>query len=225
MLDEHTLHEHVAIPAHLQQHLRAGAMSQAHFSDYLRTCLLLRHGGIWLDATVYLSGPLPPAFTAVPFFCYRSALFCAFPGLPPFKPSPLCPPLGLMGLRPAAMLFGSSWALAAAPGCRLLALLRHLLEAYWQRERGLIDYFLYHYMLTWLLYRDPGCAQLYLSMPALSNLPPHLMQSQLLRPYDPQLQAAICAATAVHKLTYKYETQPQASGLTLHHLLGEGGTA
>lgn len=219
VLDDRTLHDYVTIPPHILQRLDSGAMDRTHFSDYLRTCLLLQYGGIWLDASVYLSGPLPAAMREAAFFIYQSPLFHSFASLPPFVSRPhLSPPPGT-AFPPPYLLCGSNWCIAAACGCRLPLLLRRLLEAYWQRNNRLLDYFLFHYLMTWLLYRDRGCAELFLSMPSLSNIPPHLMQAQLPRPYNPQLDAAIRAATSVHKLTYKLETAPGATGLTLHHLL------
>ncbi|TGD18605.1 capsular polysaccharide synthesis protein [Levilactobacillus suantsaiihabitans] len=36
---------------------RLGKLSAAHFTDYIRVCLLKEYGGIWLDATQYLIRP------------------------------------------------------------------------------------------------------------------------------------------------------------------------
>lgn len=33
-------------------------MTMTHYSDIVRLCLLAHYGGVWLDATVYMSGPL-----------------------------------------------------------------------------------------------------------------------------------------------------------------------
>lgn len=220
VLDDRTLHEYVTIPPHILQRLQNGSMSRAHFSDYLRTCLLLQYGGICLDATVYLSAPLPAAMRQAQFFIYKSSLFHSFAErLPPQEL--LTAPIDQF-YTPWHRLCGSNWCMAAAARTLILALVKAVLEAYWQRENRLIDYFLYHHILTWLLYRDRTCAKFFLHMPSLSNLPPHLMQSQLLRPYDARLDAAIRASTPVHKLTYKYEQPQTKCCLTLHHLLGKG---
>ena len=219
VLDDRTLHEYVTIPPHILQHLQHGSMSRAHFSDYLRTCLLLQYGGIWLDATVYLSDPLPAAIREARFFIYKSSLFHSFAGrLPPQEL--LTAPIDQF-YTPWHRLCGSSWCMAAAARTLILARVKAVLEAYWQRESRLMDYFLFHHILTWLLYRDRTSAEFFLRMPSLCNLPPHLMQSQLLRPYDARLDTAIRASSSVHKLTHKFEAAPGAAGLTLHHLLAE----
>ena len=219
VLDDRTLHDCVSIPPHILQRLDSGVLSRAHFSDYLRTCLLLQHGGIWLDATVYLSGPLPAAIEGAAFFIYKSSLFHSLAQLPPQVL--LNAPIDQY-FPPWHRMIGSSWCMAAAPGCRLLELTKVVLETYWKRESRLIDYFFFHHTLTWLLYRDPACAEIFQGMPSLSNLPTHLMQTQLLQPYQKQLDDAIRAATPIHKLTYKYDPPQQRQGLTLHHLLAEG---
>ena len=59
LLDLDHLNEWVELPAFLYTKLHDGTLSLAHFSDVLRFCLLERYGGWWLDATVFLSAPLP----------------------------------------------------------------------------------------------------------------------------------------------------------------------
>lgn len=46
-------------------------MTKAHFSDLLRLMLLKTYGGIWMDATILLTGPIPDAYSESDFFCFR----------------------------------------------------------------------------------------------------------------------------------------------------------
>lgn len=39
--------------------MEKGIITNTHFSDLLRIELLINHGGLWLDATTYLTGTLP----------------------------------------------------------------------------------------------------------------------------------------------------------------------
>lgn len=43
----------------------------AFFSDVLRVALLSCYGGIWLDATVLMTGSIPQECTSLPFFAYQ----------------------------------------------------------------------------------------------------------------------------------------------------------
>lgn len=49
-------------------------MSRAHYSDIIRLALLYSYGGIWLDATIYMSGPLPQYITNEEWFMYQRDL-------------------------------------------------------------------------------------------------------------------------------------------------------
>ena len=50
---------YVTLPDHVLRKHREGLIGLAHLSDVLRFGLLSSYGGVWIDATVYLSGPLP----------------------------------------------------------------------------------------------------------------------------------------------------------------------
>lgn len=53
-------HEHVSLAPHVLAKHSAGRMHPAHFADYLRVSLLARHGGVWIDASIFASQPFPP---------------------------------------------------------------------------------------------------------------------------------------------------------------------
>jgi len=55
------------VPEYIIEKHKKGMISHTHFSDILRMCLLSKHGGLWIDATVYVSGKLP-SFDGVPFW-------------------------------------------------------------------------------------------------------------------------------------------------------------
>ena len=49
----------VSLPDYILKKAEKKAISITHLSDILRISLLFEHGGLWLDATVLLSAPLP----------------------------------------------------------------------------------------------------------------------------------------------------------------------
>ena len=59
LIDKNNLGEWVSLPPSLLSKMNDGVISLTHFSDILRFCLLEQYGGWWLDATVFLSSPLP----------------------------------------------------------------------------------------------------------------------------------------------------------------------
>lgn len=51
--------EYIDLPAIIYEKAHKGKISWAHFSDITRNTLLARHGGLWIDATVWVSGEIP----------------------------------------------------------------------------------------------------------------------------------------------------------------------
>ena len=49
----------VEIPSFITEKLKKKRMQFATYSDYIRLALLAKYGGIWIDATVFLSAPIP----------------------------------------------------------------------------------------------------------------------------------------------------------------------
>ena len=93
--------------------------------DVICMALLATHGGLWLDATIYVTGDLQQAFRD-PIFTVRN------PG------------------RDEGNISGWNWS-GFALGCRkqhiLPRLMLDLFDVYWQSNKELIDYFLIDYMV------------------------------------------------------------------------------
>lgn len=51
--------KHIDLPTIIYEKAHKGEISWAHFSDIVRNTLLAKHGGLWLDATVWVSGKIP----------------------------------------------------------------------------------------------------------------------------------------------------------------------
>ena len=64
--------DYVELPTYITEKWKDGIITNTHFSDILRLELLIRHGGLWLDATTFLTGPLPEYITRTDFFVYRN---------------------------------------------------------------------------------------------------------------------------------------------------------
>ena len=63
------LADYVDFPEEIYQ--KRTAFSKAHFSDLLRCVLLSTYGGVWLDATLLLTGPLPEKYFTQGFFMFQ----------------------------------------------------------------------------------------------------------------------------------------------------------
>lgn len=141
--------DYVHLPEHILTKLHAGQITYTHFSDILRIFLLARHGGIWMDSTVLLTGSLPDYLTSTPLFFYQSPRESGNPHA------------------------GSSWLIAAAPHHPVAENVASLLTCYWQHEDHLRDYFLFHDFVTMAVQdTEPGRRALSV-MPCVSSILPH----------------------------------------------------
>ena len=59
------LNEYADIPDYISEKYASGIITNAQFSDILRMSLLSKHGGIWIDATVFAPKKLPHVSEAV----------------------------------------------------------------------------------------------------------------------------------------------------------------
>ncbi len=179
LIHDGNFEEYTNFPKYILEKRRLGFISPAHFSDLLRTELLVRHGGIWLDSTVYLTKNELPIFLEESwFFCYQT-----------LKP-------GTHGLS----ITVSSWALSSIKNNPILVSVRDILFEYWSDNNKLDDYFLFHHVLSAVLVTQPCLREPILEV---CNGTPHLLQSKLHQEFDQDVYDHICNQTSLHKLTHK----------------------
>jgi hypothetical protein len=68
LITQENISKYVTIPDYILRKVQEGKISFTHFSDILRMCLLYEHGGLWIDATVYVSQPIPEKVFQEPLF-------------------------------------------------------------------------------------------------------------------------------------------------------------
>lgn len=69
LVTNRNLHEFLDIPAEIYEKVERGTITWAHFSDIIRTSLLARYEGLWLDATVWTTRQFPfEEFSEMPFY-------------------------------------------------------------------------------------------------------------------------------------------------------------
>ena len=180
VLTAENMFEYVTLPEHIVQKYENGTITFTHFSDILRTALLVQHGGIWLDATVLLTDELPALMTeASLFFLQKSKL--------QFIPHA-----------------GSSWFIVAHKGNAVLQRVLELLSEYWRRESKLRDYFLFHLFVHLVLTKNEQGKNVLHEMPYISNVDAHTLQYTLFENHDEQIWRQTTSRSPIHKLTWKF---------------------
>ncbi|MDE0490993.1 capsular polysaccharide synthesis protein [Psychrobacter sp. A3] len=70
-LDDENIHEYLDLPPFVWNKKNLDGFKPAFFADLLRLALLDVYGGVWLDATIYLTAPLPNMLKDNDFFMYQ----------------------------------------------------------------------------------------------------------------------------------------------------------
>lgn len=70
-LDDNSLKEYVNLPDYVWNDIGQPKFKHVFFSDLLRLALLQAYGGVWIDATILLTGPLPKKFQSMDFFVFQ----------------------------------------------------------------------------------------------------------------------------------------------------------
>ena len=165
--------------------LKRSQMSAVHFSDVLRLLLLRKYGGVWIDATVLLTGK-PEWFPNEEFFCFTRN-------------------------RDPRIL--ATWWIEARSHSYLLNGRLDLLLCFWEEHESVADYFLMHHIFESLYFLNDDFRTQWDSVTFRPADPPHLLQSALSLQYSPEEFQAILWETNVHKLTWKITEEIQEDSI------------
>ena len=183
VITSENIKDYVDFPQYILDKWQKGIISNTHMSDLLRLELLIKYGGMWLDATVYCSG------NDIPDYFFDSDLFffqCLKPG------------------RDGHANYISSWLLSAKSNNKILMAVRELCYEYWKKNNYMTDYFLLHDFMSIVLDFYP---EEWNKIMPRDNATPHILLLRLFDKFDEQIWDAIKAQSPFHKLTYKYKEE------------------
>lgn len=187
-LSDSNLSDYLDVPEFIQT--KRAQMTVAHFSDLLRLMLLKTYGGIWMDATILLTGPIPEEYARQDFFVFRRD-----PAEPHFR----------YWRNVYAYYFG--WAkgfrvnmlnsfIVANKGEPTVSDMCDLLVHWWLEHNSIPDYFFFQ-----ILFDVYGCPKDCLMV---SDTHPHYLQQSLNDSrFHLMRKNEITKSFPIHKLTYK----------------------
>jgi tetratricopeptide (TPR) repeat protein len=182
---------YIDVPADLAA---ATAGDKTHFSDLIRLALLEKFGGVWVDATCFVSEPLAPRMAEV---LEKGSVFA-------------------FDYTGASI---SSWFLASRPDSYLMHMWRAATFLWWEKRGELIDYFPLHHFFEMLVHLDEEFAAEWETGARLSSHQPHPFQFAMLGNYDAETYDAWLAASFAHKLRYRYQPHEVRSDSYLAHFI------
>ncbi len=193
---------YVQLPEYIFDKVAAGLISLTQFSDILRFNLLHRHGGLWMDATLFVTAPLDLNR------CFGSFFTCS-------------------GFADPANFFISAgrWTgffIGGNSSEPLFDFMDSLFQTYWKTHGKLIDYFLIDYALDYAYRHRIGSLYAWSTTqkgqdnPQLFDLAPLLAQ-----PFDVHRWESLTADTSVFKLSWKKDDTFPAGSFG-SYILSEG---
>ncbi|HEY3781984.1 MAG TPA: capsular polysaccharide synthesis protein [Fimbriimonadaceae bacterium] len=192
------------------------AMPHQALSDIVRTLLLLKNGGIWVDASLF---PVVPLDNWLPQVVEKTGFF-AFNWYGPSE-----------DLNPELKRI-SSWFLASDKGHILFQKMWEQIERFWSTPRTLglyggrmlpacpvasvepgseltrrYPYYWFHYLFQYITETDPEAAAAWDACQKISAEPPHAVQTLVFagKPYTDDRLIEAARSASVQKLTWRDE--------------------
>ena len=172
--------DYVNIPQLFWDLKESGKIKTAFFSDILRTCLLIQHGGIWIDSTVLLTEELPSYITEADLFVFQNDL-----------------KIDLDGLNMA------SYFISANKDNKILKETLAALIQYWKENNFLVNYFTFLHTFTMVTQVNKENKELFSNVPFFNFLPVQQFQGELLNQFSEERWNEIKKISGIHKLTHK----------------------
>ncbi len=185
VLTEKNFRKYVSFPSFIMRRFQNGDFSITHFSDLLRFALLSQYGGLWLDATIFVSGDLKN----------EKGLDEGFYTVKPRKYNKDC--FNVSYNRWSGFILGSH--LIYNP---IFILGLNMFYDFWEKHDVLIDYFLIDYIVNYLYCHNDFVRKQIEDVP-INNCDIFCLNYLLNQPFDEHTFLNITNKTIFHKLSWK----------------------
>lgn len=177
------LKEYIQVPDFVKEHLDKGKISRTHFADYIRIMLLAKFGGLWIDASVLVTGDITDE-TQRPFYTVKQRVKDSIYYVSDF--------------RWTVSLIGCS----EKCGKYMFSCLNALFDCYLRKRTFFIDFFLFDYFIAAMYEELPAIKELIDSNEENCNSF-YLLYGNLNKRYDETFMQNIAAQGKFHKMSWK----------------------
>lgn len=150
VLDKDSIPEYISLPETIMEKYRRGKIRDCHFTDICRIELLHTYGGYWMDATCFMTSPIPKIVADSGFFMF------------------------LAGNINSNTLVQNCF-IASRCGSLLLEKWRAVVLDYWMTEDSAVCYFVHQLIFRTLVENDKEAAYCFGRMPKINQDPTHLI--------------------------------------------------
>lgn len=193
-LSDNTIKEYIHFPDFIWKRMEDGQLSRTFLSDLLRLALLSTYGGVWLDATILLTAPLPKQYAEPDYFLFqrddkevnRRVLENPFARYWGWK-------TGFRVRMLSSIIF-------AKKGNEVIRTLQDLMLYHWEIRDHASTYFFFQILYNELMdhfFAEKRC-------PLVSDFLPHALQEKILNPshFTHISFRDILHNNSIHKMTY-----------------------
>lgn len=194
VIDEQNYKDYISIPKSIIDKVNRGIFTTTFFSDILRTSLLSKYGGIWIDATVFIANLSIPINT-YSFFSVKHNLF-----------------------RNWHVCRGkwSGFFMGCAPGNNGVALINDILEQYALDEEQLMAYLLIDVAIS-IAYDYIPSFHMQVDQVPINNTKIFEMDKDMNKSFDKYI-----IPSDINKLSYKHNYRLEKNKMTVYKALLEG---
>ena len=178
VLDKSNINNFVDIPDFIEFKYNNGTIGHAHYSDYIRTCLLYHYGGTWMDATIFCTDNFDELLEE-PFLILQNPITGGI----------------------------SNFFIHSNPQNIFMHYMLNFLTQYWKKEKKAFDYFFWHKTFIELVNTDETCKRIWANVPIYSNVNPHTLVKGVCKPCNQKWIKYVKRLTPIHKLTYKTQVK------------------
>lgn len=176
-IDETNYKEYVNLPNYIIEKWKKGIIPNAHFTDIIRTELLVVHGGLWIDATTIL-------LEKIPDYVYKSNLFM----------------FNMIG-EDNIMTY-NNWFIYSEKDNRVLKNVRDLLYEFWKNENKVQEYFIWHIFMKMVYDKYESDFKDMLYIPHAIT---HMINTKITEEFDINYINEVRKICPIQKLTYKID--------------------
>ncbi len=185
LITENNIKEYVDIPQYIYEKIKEKKMTFTHFSDILRENLLYKHGGIWMDATIYMTAPFSKEMYKYEYYSIKGA-FEEWEWTGFFQ--------------------------AAGKGNVFAKAVSHLFNCYWKEHDCLISYLLIDCFLAVARRHSSVIDEMVNDLPQKDSSIFVLNDQHLDETYNENTFEKLKGKSNIHKLSYKYPHFEESGG-------------
>lgn len=178
VLNNKNYSQYVHLPKIVIDTHQSGRMKPAHFADILRVNLLAQQGGLWLDATMLLTKPIPEEWFKSTFYTIKTQ------------------PEG----HYVSQCRWAVFCLAGMKGSPIYSLLANAFEQYLSSGKVFVDYFMFDHFID-ILYRSVPEIKHQIDQVPYNNPDVHSLGTMLFEEDNVENYDKLCQHTYLYKLS------------------------